>query len=83
MIDKLLIARHAVWIVGAAIVLAMWSDRRVHRFEGPARVVCGIGGILFCAGVALNVPPWQAIVFWVPLAVWAGFETIRWQRQPH
>lgn len=37
MIDWLFVIRHALWIVGAAVMVAAWSHRRVARFGGNAR----------------------------------------------
>jgi len=70
MIDWLLIARHAVWILGAAICVAVfsWQQRIV------ANAMTRGGAALFCFGVA-SVSRWWEAVVWViigciPLVRW-------------
>ena len=82
MIDWSLVARHALWICGASIALAAWSFGRVEGFSGNCRTIAGAGALLFCTGLALVTPPWQAIL-WAALALFAAAETWRtspWQR---
>jgi hypothetical protein len=84
-IDWLFVARHALWIVGAAIVLAAWSFGRVEGLGAGGRTLIRAGALLFCLGFALTTALWQALL-WSLLALFAALETWRalaWHRQPH
>lgn len=70
MIDWGLVARHAIWISGAAIVVATWSFRRSFRFSRGTL----IGATLFCAGMA-------AVSFWAIALLWLAIPfTLPWHR---
>lgn len=73
MIDWLFVIRHAFWIVGAAVLVAAWS---YSRTGSTARIAITAGGLLFCIGLALVTPLWQAAI-WAALAFFAFYET--WQ----
>jgi dolichyl-phosphate-mannose--protein O-mannosyl transferase len=97
-IDWWLVARNAIWIAGAAIVLASWSYHRwlaatgtaprAEVFQRPAWITAsGIGAALFCIGFATSGRWWE-VVAWAALAVfaviraWRGIQSLRWNRQP-
>ena len=83
MIDWLFVARHALWIAGAAIVLAAWSFGRGENLGSVGRAISRAGVLLFCIGFALTTPLWQALI-WSVLAIFAAVETWRslvWHRQ--
>lgn len=84
MIDWLFVARHALWICGAAIAVAAWSFGRVEGFGPACRVALRIGALLFCVGFAFATAAlWQALI-WSALALFAVFETWRtlaWHQQ--
>jgi len=71
-IDWLYVARHAVWIAGAALWLASWSWSRVL----PHSLWSRIGTLLFCIGMA-SVSRWWEALLWLGLGL-VGF--IRWTR---
>jgi len=82
-IDWLFVARHALWICGAAIALAAWSIGRVEGFGIACRVALRLGALLFCVGFAFTTALWQALI-WSALALFAAFETWRtlaWHQQ--
>lgn len=98
MIDWWLVGRNAIWIVGAAIVLAAWSyyhwlaatgvTPRAEVFQRRGWVLSsGIGGSLFCIGFATSGRWWEVIA-WALLALfalaraWRGLHSIRWNLQP-
>ena len=68
MIDWWSVARHAVWITGAAIVVASWSFRRtlVSRYAF-------VGAAIFCVGMA-TVSRWWEAVLWLALPI-----VLRWK----
>jgi len=70
MIDWFLIARHAVWIIGAAICVASWSWNR--RIAVPR-----IGVALFCFGLA-SVSRWWEAAVWVIIGC---LSLVRWKTQ--
>ena len=70
MIDWLFVIRHALWIAGAAVMVAAWS------YDRTARAAIAAGALLFCIGLALVMPLWQAVI-WAALALFASYET--WQ----
>jgi hypothetical protein len=76
MIDWLFVLRHAFWIAGAAVMVAAWSHGRAARSGAMARVAMASGALLFCIGLALVTPLWQAAM-WAALAFFASYET--WQ----
>ena len=85
MIDWSLVARHALWISGAAIVLAAWSFGRTEGYTANARALIALGALLFCIGFALVTPLWLAIG-WAALAVLAAAQLWRvspWHRHRH
>lgn len=77
-----LVTRNAIWIVGASIVVAAWSYHRAAAIAGPtprAEVFTsrswlawsGIGGLMFCAGMAFSKQWWETAL-WVLLAAGSG-----------
>lgn len=70
MIDWWLLARHSVWIAGAAIVVAAWSVHR--RLISPASFV---GVTLFCLGMA-SVSRWWEAPLWIGIPC-----LLRWHRR--
>jgi hypothetical protein len=65
------VARHAVWIIGAAIVVASWSFQRalISRYAF-------FGAVLFCLGMA-SVSRWWESVLWITLPF-----VLRWKPRP-
>ena len=55
MIDWLFVLRHALWILGASIVLAAWSFGRVEGFHSFCRIAMQTGAFLFCIGIVLTL----------------------------
>lgn len=86
MIDFLFLARSAVWITGAAIVVAAWSRGRVHGRGAGWRVTSATGAALFCFGFATIRPGWPALP-WIALGAIAAARgwrerTFRWTEHP-
>jgi uncharacterized membrane protein len=54
-IDWLFVARHTLWIAGAAIALAAWSFGRVEGFSPFCRTAMRVGAFLFCIGIVLTL----------------------------
>ena len=75
MIDWFFVVRHALWILGAAIVLAAWSFGRLEPSNRGVRTAAHAGAFLSCAGFALTTPLWQAPI-WSVLAIY-----VAWHRQ--
>jgi hypothetical protein len=67
-IDWLFVVRHAVWILGAAVVVAAWSFGRFSGFTPLCRKILRAGALVCCAGFALTTPLWQALL-WFAAAV--------------
>ena len=76
MIDWVLVARHSVWIAGAAVVVAAWSFGRTAGFSPLCRKILRAGALICCIGFALTTPLWQAIL-WLGVALLASF---KWNR---
>ncbi len=85
------IARHAVWILGLAIVLAVWSyaDWQAHSRQIRRRVLlvtplvlsplCA-GWALFCIGMALvSGSTWQSVAWSVVGLLLAGQAVWYWR----
>ncbi len=68
MIDWWFVVRHAVWITGAAIVVASWSFRRTL-----ASRYAFVGAAMFCVGMA-SVSRWWEAVLWVAVPL-----VLRWK----
>lgn len=79
MIDWWNVAGHAVWILGAAIVLARFSYRRYEAAEAkrlglnrkttaPDRMY-RVGLLLFCAGLGVTSTTWVERGLWTFLAI--------------
>ena len=65
MIDLWIVARHALWIAGASIVVAAWSFRRTLA----SRYVV-TGTTIFCVGMASLGSWWEALLWLaVPFAL--------------
>jgi hypothetical protein len=67
-IDWWFVARHAVWIIGAAIVVASWSFRR-----RIASRYAFVGATMFCVGMAAVSRWWEAML-WLALPL-----VLRWK----
>ena len=83
MIEWGFVARHALWIFGAAIALAARSFGRVETFNASCRTAIRLGAALFCIGLGLLTPLWQAFI-WMALALFACIEAWRefeWHRR--
>ncbi len=84
-------ARHAVWILGLGIVLAVWSygDWQAHRLQVRRRVLLSApqllspfcaGMALFCAGLALaSGLTWQVMAWSVVGILWVGQALWYWR----
>lgn len=72
MIDWSAVARHALWISGAATAVSAWSYGRVDGFTAQVRLALKIGALLFCVGLALVTPLWQAVL-WTAIALFIAF----------
>jgi len=96
-IDWWFVGRNAIWIAGAAVVLSSWSYHHWLAATGVAPrpdvfrrsawlLASGIGGALFCIGLATLSRWWEAIL-WAALAcasaarAWRGLPGARWKRQ--
>lgn len=83
MIEWGFVARHALWICGAAVALAAWSFGRVEAFSPTCRAALRLGAALFCIGLGLLTPLWQALI-WMALAAFAcvdAWRVFEWHRQ--
>jgi hypothetical protein len=68
MIDWWFVVRHAVWIIGASIVVASWSFQRTL----VSRYAFG-GAAMFCVGMA-TVSRWWEAILWLALPI-----VLRWK----
>ena len=83
MIEWSFVARHAIWICGAAVALAAWSLGRVENFNTTCRTAIRLGAALFCIGLGLLTPLWHAVI-WMALALFAcvdAWRVFEWHRQ--
>ena len=74
MIDWWFVARHAVWIIGAAIVVASLSFQRTLSFRRTlVSHYAFVGAAMFCVGMATVSRWWEAIL-------WLAFPfVLRWK----
>lgn len=90
-IDWAFAAKHAVWVLGLGIVLAVWSyaDWQAHQLQVPRRVLltsplvlsplCA-GLALFCLGMALvSGLTWQIVAWSVVGLLLAGQALWYWR----
>ncbi len=80
MVNALDILFNALWVLGLAILLAVWSYARYNTQVKGIRVrekfnelnyalVLNVGLLLFLCGMALTEDRWLAKILWVLLAV--------------
>ncbi len=86
MVDWFYVARNALWILGASVILAAfsyagwWADRRGLSVRevlvrGSFAVACEAGLFLICLGLGAGATPLWERAFWLVLALalaWAS-----------
>ena len=81
MLDGALIAAHSLWVVGAALIVAVagYAWWQVGSAPGTARRVGAalaatswtwLGGLLVCLGGVLTSGGWPEASLWLALALW-------------